>query len=145
MIYKFDTDSTLHAKACLLLYAIYRSREKKTPLTGKQTWTRFHSFVGFSAEMAENVAQFVENLADKARCKSIVPKHLDNFQPRDIGNGEKISVDGIVNLDMSIFQEEDMLELFRNERVLLLTLVRWRIDQEALLKQFKEEEYEEEE
>lgn len=34
MLYQFDTDSLSHAKAALLLYGMYRSRNKNGPLNG---------------------------------------------------------------------------------------------------------------
>lgn len=45
MLYKFNTDSVKHASAALLLYAMYRSRNKNSPLNGLETWDRFNSYI----------------------------------------------------------------------------------------------------
>ena len=45
MLYKFDTESVEHAKCALLLYALYKSRDKNSPLNGVETWERFNTFV----------------------------------------------------------------------------------------------------
>ena len=89
MLYQFDTDSLAHAKAALLLYGMYRSRKKESPLNGLETWDRFQTFVRGACLKASTTAEFVQAFCKKAKIDSVKPRYLSTGEP--VGNENYIS------------------------------------------------------
>lgn len=77
MIYNFDTDDKVTATAALLLYAVYRSRDKKRFKTSPEMWGQIERFVKASAKRATNAPRFLDNLMPKLCCASINPKWVE--------------------------------------------------------------------
>lgn len=81
MLYQFDTESLDHAKAALLLYGMYRSRKKDSPLNGLETWDRFQTFVRGACLKASTTAEFVQAFCKKAKIDSVKPRYLNTGEP----------------------------------------------------------------
>ena len=131
MLYNFDTESIKHAKAALLLYAIYKSRGSNSPLNGLETWDRFNSFVRASCIKSKNTAEFVQNFCKKAGIGSIKPVFLQTEEPVKMQDGELMFFENLKNFRIDVFNDE-LLELFRNETIYLIMLVRERIQREKV-------------
>lgn len=98
MLYQFDTDSLAHAKAALLLYGMYRSRKKESPLNGLETWDRFQTFVRGACLKAGTTAEFVQAFCKKAKIDSVKPRYLSTGEPVVMPDtGELIVSGGFVN------------------------------------------------
>lgn len=69
MLYQFDTESLKHAKAALLLYALYRSRDEKSSLNGLETWDRFGAYIKGACLKSVSTAEFVQNFCAKAKSR----------------------------------------------------------------------------
>lgn len=73
MIYGFDSDSRDAATAALLVYAIYRSRNRKRFRVTPDMWSQIERFVKASAKRATSLPRFIEALKPRMCCESIHP------------------------------------------------------------------------
>lgn len=143
MLYQFDTDSLDHAKAALLLYAMYRSRGLDSPLTGVETWNRFSSFMRGACLKASTTAQFVQEFCRKAKIDSVKPKYLSTGEPVAIAGSEELIVsEGYHDYQLGIIEDNSLLKLFNSEPLYLIMLVRERIQREKLERIDEDEEAE---
>lgn len=132
MVYNFQTDDLKRARAALILYAMYRSRESNSSLNGVDTWPRFSSYVKAACIKSNNMAQFVQEFCRKANVASIKPKYLNTGDPVQMSDGSMIAIDGINNFHMEIVEDDSLLNIISNETVYLGMLVRERIQREKL-------------
>ena len=143
MLYQFDTDSLSHAKAALLLYGMYRSRKKESPLNGLETWDRFQTFVRGACLKATTTAEFVQAFCKKAKIDSVKPRYFSTGDPVLMsGTGELISSAGIEDYRLGILADDSLMSLYNTESLYLIMLVRERIQREKFT---PEVDYEEEE
>lgn len=136
MQYKFDTDSLSHARAALLLYAMYRSRNQNSPLNGLETWERFQSFVRGACLKASTTAEFVQAFCKKAKIDSVKPRYLSTGEPVRMPNtGELIMSPNMEDYRLEILKDNSLLRLFNTESLYLIMLVRERIQREKIYMQ----------
>ncbi len=76
MIYSFDTTKESAATAALLVYAVYRSRDKRKYKITPEMWGQIDRFTKASAKRAENLPQFIDTLMPRLCCPSINPKWM---------------------------------------------------------------------
>lgn len=133
MLYQFNTDDTQRAKAALVLYAMYRSRDKNSPLNGMETWNRCKTFMRAACLRSSTTAEFVTNFCRKAHIQSIKPKYLNTGDPVRIpGTYDLISSSSYKNYATEIIEDNNLLKLYENEPVYIIMLVRERIQREKL-------------
>lgn len=77
MIYNFDTEKNDEATAALIVYAIYRSRDRKRFKVSPEMWGQIDRFVKSSAKRAQTIPQFIDNFMPKMSCASIHPKAME--------------------------------------------------------------------
>ena len=136
MQYKFDTDSLSHARAALLLYAMYRSRNQNSPLNGLETWERLQSFVRGACLKASTTAEFVQAFCKKAKIDSVKPRYLSTGEPVRMPNtGELIMSPNVEDYRLEILKDNSLLRLFNTESLYLIMLVRERIQREKIYMQ----------
>ena len=75
--YGFDTDDRDEATAALLVYAIYRSRDRQRYKVTPDMWSQIERFVKASAKRAENLPQFIERLKPRLMCGTIHPRAME--------------------------------------------------------------------
>lgn len=144
MLYQFDTDSSDHAKAALLLYGMYRSRSQNSPLNGLETWDRFQTFVRGACLKASTTAEFVQVFCKKAKIDSVKPRYLNTGDPVEMPDtGELILSSDVSDYRLGILADNDLLRLYNAESLYLIMLVRERIQREKMT--LMEAEYDEEE
>lgn len=133
MLYKFDTESLDHAKCALLMYALYKSRDKNSPLNGIETWDRFNSFVRGACLKSTNIREFVQNFCRKAKIESIKPYFLttDNLVILP-DTGEVVQSTEWRNYNINLFEDDNLLTIINNEALYIITLVRERIQREKI-------------
>ena len=136
MLYQFDTDSLSHAKAALLLYGMYRSRKKESPLNGLETWDRFQTFVRGACLKATTTAEFVQAFCKKAKIDSVKPRYFST------GTGELISSAGIEDYRLGILADDSLMSLYNTESLYLIMLVRERIQREKFTPEVEDDEEE---
>ena len=133
MLYKFDTESVEHAKCALLMYALYKSRDKSSPLNGVETWDRFNSFIRGACLKSTNMREFVQNFCRKAKVESIKPYFLGTDDLVVLPDtGEVIQSKEWRNYNINIFEDDSLLNIINNETLYIITLVRERIQREKL-------------
>lgn len=132
MYFNFDTDDLKRAKAALLLYAMYRSRDANSPLNGLETWDRFASFLRGACLKSHTVAGFVEAFCRKAKIGSVKPRYLSTGEPVAMPDGSLIQADGIRDYRLGLMEDDSLLPLFAEESMYLIMLVRERIQREKL-------------
>lgn len=77
MIYNFDTDKNDEATAALIVYAIYRSRDRKRFKVSPEMWGQIDRFVKASAKRAQTIPQFIDSFMPKMSCASIHPSAME--------------------------------------------------------------------
>ena len=143
MLYQFDTDSLAHAKAALLLYGMYRSRKKESPLNGLETWDRFQTFVRGACLKASTTAEFVQAFCKKAKIDSVKPRYLSNGEPVVMPDtGELIVSGGLADYRLGIIADDSLLRLYNTESMYLIMLVRERIQREKFAPEVEDDEEE---
>ena len=141
MLYQFDTDSLSHAKAALLLYGMYRSRKKESPLNGLETWDRFQMFVRGACLKASTTAEFVQDFCKKAKIDSVKPRYLSTGEPVVMPDtGELIMGAGMADYRLGILADNDLLRLYNTESMYLIMLVRERIQREKFMPEVEDNE-----
>lgn len=141
MLYQFDTDSLSHAKAALLLYGMYRSRKKESPLNGLETWDRFQTFVRGACLKASTTAEFVQAFCKKAKIDSIKPRYLSTGEPVVMPDtGELIMCAGMGDYRLKVLADNDLLRLYNAESLYLIMLVRERIQREKFVPEEENDE-----
>ena len=131
MHYNFDTESVEHAKAALLLYAMYRSRNKNSSLNGLETWDRFGSYIRGASLKSNTTAEFVQNFCKSAKVDSVMPKYLASPGGLTVlPTGEVIESNRYKDFKLNIIEDNSLLKLFATEGLYLTMLVRDRIQRE---------------
>lgn len=81
MIYQFDvpydTEGKVTATAALLVYAIYRSRDRRQFKVSPEMWGQVERFTKAAAKRARNPWDFIESLKPRLCCPSINPKWVE--------------------------------------------------------------------
>lgn len=132
MYFNFDTDDLTRAKAALLLYAMYRSRDKQSSLNGVETWKRFTAYIRGACLKSSTTAEFVQAFCKKAQVSAIVPKFLDDGQPVLLPSGEMVSAEGVHDYRSAIIADNSLMPVLNRESMYLTLLVRERIQREKL-------------
>lgn len=127
----FDTESIDHARAALLLYAMYKSRQSKSSLNGIETWDRCNSYIKAAICKSSTTGEFVNEFCKKADVGSINPRYLKTDGLVNIGSaGAMIQADGIYNYKLNLYEDKKILELLSKETLYIVMLVRERIQRE---------------
>lgn len=126
----FSTESLEHAKCALLLYAMYRSREKNSSLNGMETWDRCRNFIRGAVLKSETVGGFVNEFCKKAGVLSIKPIYLGSGGLVKIDEGTLIEAEGVYDYHIQIFADKELLKLFEKESQYIIMLVREKIQRE---------------
>lgn len=77
MRYGFDTDHDHEAIAALLVYAIYRSRDRRRFKVTPDIWGQIERFTKASAKRATTIPRFIEALKPKLLCATIHPRAME--------------------------------------------------------------------
>ena len=96
MIYGFDTDDPNAATGALMVYAIYRSRNRRRYKPTPGMWGQIERFAKASAKRAQSLPAFIEALKPRLMCETIDPRAM------------KIGVAGVIPLAL----DESTGELF---------------------------------
>lgn len=75
-VYGFDCDDPDEAVAALLVYAIYRSRDRRRYKVTPTMWSQIEGFVKASAKRATTIPLFIESLKPRLMCGTISPQAM---------------------------------------------------------------------
>ncbi len=133
MLFKFNTESELRAKAALLLYAAYRSRGQNSSLNGLETWTRFSAYVRGACLKSENTAEFITNFCKMSGVGSIQPRYLEtNGGLIKLPDGTLVQSESIKEFQTGIFEDDRLMNVYENEGQIIIMLIRERIQREKM-------------
>jgi len=97
-IYGFDTTDEVAATAALLLYVVYRSRDKQRFAVTPDMWGRIERFLKDSAKRAQSIPELLEALK--------APRHLNapSLHPRhmEVGLAGEVPLVPVHNADGSL-------------------------------------------
>lgn len=145
-IYGFDTESTEHATAALLVYAVYRSRDIKRFKVSVDMWSQIERFTKASAKRAKTLSLFLESFKPKLCCESIKSKWMDVGLRNDLSllikKDDSDQIDSIVEvagkdeqrafLTLILREANDkvVIEKLYKETTYVIMLVRERLERE---------------
>lgn len=133
MLYNFDTSDAGRARAALLIYALFKSRDAGSPLNGLETWTRAESFCKAGCLKSSNTAEFVTRFKEMAKIPSIKPYYLTGSDGLvQMPDGSVIQSDKIRDYKMDIFEDDSIRETIEREYPIIVMLVRERIQREKM-------------
>ena len=133
MQYGFDTENLERAKAALILYAAYKSRNKNSSMNGVDTWTRFTAYVRGACLKSTNTAEFISKFCKMGGIDSIKPCYLSTDDGLVVmPDGSLIQSENVKDYKVSLFEDDSLMTIFENEGMLLQMLVRARIQREKL-------------
>lgn len=143
MLYNFDTTEINRAKAALLLYAMFKSRDANSPLNGMETWSRAESFCKAACLKSSTTGEFVTRFKEMAKIPSIKPYYLTDVSKMvEMPDGSIIQSDGVRDYRLEIFEDDGIRTTIEKEYPIIVMLVRERIQREKLM-HTEEEEYDE--
>lgn len=133
MQYGFDTENLERAKAALILYAAYKSRNKNSSMNGVDTWTRFTAYIRGACLKSTNTAEFISKFCRMGGIDSIKPFYLSTDDGLVVmPDGSLIQSENVKDYKVSLFEDDSLMNIFENEGMLLQMLVRARIQREKL-------------
>lgn len=74
MLFGFDTKDEIIASGALLVYAVYRSRNKNRGPSGTDMWGQIERFARASAKRADSVGDFIAAFKRRMACETINPR-----------------------------------------------------------------------
>lgn len=146
MQHNFITEDITKARAALLIYAIFKSRDKNSPLSGVETWNRTESFCKGACLKSSTTSEFVTKFKEMAKVGAIKPTYLsdkiDGKNYVEMPDGSIIAGDGVKDYQIGILEDNSIRDVIEREYPLIVMLVRERIQREKML---GENDYEENE
>lgn len=151
MIYGFDTDDRHVATAALMLYAVWRSRDKKRFKVTPEVWGQIERFTKAAAKRSINVARWLDGFKPRVCCDTISPQwmatglrgRIEVVPIRDGANGiagyaqfptpegqREFMAEAIKRVD-----ERHVVDLLYRETAWIVLLVRDRLEREKPVEQ----------
>lgn len=141
MLFNFNTDEMRFARAALVLYALYKSRDTNSPMNGMETWNRVESYCVGACKKSRTTSEFVTKFKELGRVGAIKPRYLS-----EQGVGMTILPDGSVvesanirNYHTELFEDSEIRKTIENDYPLITMLVRERIQREKYMLEEEEE------
>lgn len=76
MLYGFDCPDRESATAALIVYAVWRSRDRARFRIDPDVWARVERFVKSAAKRSTTIPRFIEVLKPRLACGSLAPKAM---------------------------------------------------------------------
>ena len=140
MLLGFQTENELKAKAAMLVYVIYRSRDMKKGPQGLDMWAQIERFAKASAKRADGIDDFVDAFKRKMACGTINPYWLRNdvtaANAMITERGEIMTLGGEKSraFGTEIFEDEkqgrEIVDTIYNKTQNIILLVRDRLERE---------------
>lgn len=149
MLLGFQTENEVKARAALLVYVIYRSRDKGKGPKGLDMWAQTERFAKASAKRADGIDEFVDSFKRRMGCGTINPYWLRNdvaaVNARMTDSGELIVLGGENSraFGTDIFEDEkqgrEVVECIYTKTQNVILLVRDRLEREKPFEKKMEE------
>lgn len=142
MIYNFDTDDQAAATAALLVYAIYRSRDRRRYKVTPDMWAQIERFAKAAAKRAATLPAWMEAFKPRVACPTIHPRWMEvgmkGFLPITNSAGHAEFIQGADQREYltgplnAVDHKETLNRLYR-ETAWVILLVRDRLEREKPL------------
>ena len=140
MYYNFDTEDHGQAVAALLVYAVYRSRDKKRFKISLDMWGQLERATKGVAKRARDLGEFIEKLKPKLMCPTIqprwaktIPDGMVTMRVLEDGSVAELQDQGRRQFLTDVLQEVDhkeVLEILYRKTAIVILLVRDRLERE---------------
>ena len=142
MYYNFNTESVDRARAALLLYALYKSRDSNSPLNGLETWNRAESACVGACKKSTTTPEFVTKFKELAKVGSIKPRYLSSGETglQMMPDGTVIESGAVKEYHTDIMEDDQVRSTIEKEYPIIVLLVRERIQREKDMMEESENE-----
>lgn len=137
MIFNFDTTDNNYALASLLVYAIYRSRDKKRFKVTPEMWGQIQRFIKASAKRAKTLPEFMDKFQKYMSCPSLNPQWLEvGIQGRTFLQSGSSFIDMphqgrcFLTEVLGGADDKEVIKVLKNETQFTVLLVRDRLEKE---------------
>jgi hypothetical protein len=140
MYYNFDINDHESAVAALLVYAIYRSRDKKRFKISLDMWGQIERSCKGAAKRATDLGEFIEKLKPKLMCQTIhprwaktIPDGMVTMKILEDGSIAELQDQGRRQFMTDVLQEVDhkaVLDILQRKTAIVILLVRDRLERE---------------
>ena len=150
MLLGFNTENEVKAKAAMLVYVIYKSRDVKRGPSGLDMWGQIERFAKAAAKRSEGIDDFVNSFKRKMACSTINPYWMRNdisaTNAAVLKDGSIMSFGGDLRaFGLEIFDDEEngkaVVDCIYSKTQIIILLVRDRLERE---KMFAQEDIEDE-
>lgn len=148
MLFGFNTKNEVKAKAAMIIYVVYKSRDVKKSPSGLDMWGQIERFAKAAAKRSEGIDEFLNSFKRKMACSTINPYWMRNDIPSTnatiLKDGSIMSFDEDLRVfGLEIFDDEEngkeIVDCIYNKTQIIILLVRDRLERE---KTFAQEEKE---
>ena len=141
MLFNFNTDEMRFARAALVLYALYKSRNTNSPMNGMETWNRVESYCVGACKKSRTTSEFVTKFKELGRVGAIKPRYLSE---QGVGmtilpGGSVVESANILNYHTALIEDNEIRKPLENDYPLITMLVRERIQREKYMLEEEEE------
>lgn len=144
MLLGFNTENEVKAKAAMIIYVIYKSRDAKRGPHGLDMWGQIERFAKAAAKRSNGIDDFINSFKMKMACSTINPYWMRNDVPA--ANATVLKDGSIMSFDrdqrafgLEIFDDEEngreIMDCIYNKTQIIILLVRERLEREEMLKQ----------
>ena len=144
MLLGFNTENEIKAKAAMLVYVIYKSRDAKRGPSGLDMWGQIERFAKAAAKRSEGIDDFVNSFKRKIACSTINPYWMRNdisaTNAAVLKDGSIMSFVGDLRVfGLEIFDDEangkEIVECLYSKTQIVILLVRDRLEREKVFAQ----------
>lgn len=146
MLLKFQTKDMTSAKAAMLVYAIYRSRDKKRGPSGVDMWGQVERFTRSAAMLSADVGEFVGMFKRKMACDTINPRWMETDALPEPNEWGEIIVKGDRRqfmpdiMECGAEEQADIVDRLYRQTSKIILLVRARLEDEKPIEMDLEKE-----
>lgn len=142
MLFGFDTEDERIAAGALLIYVVYRSRNKNRGPSGLDMWGQIERFARASAKRAETLGDFVSAFKRRMACDTINPYwcntgivagktvRTDTGEIMVFGDNESHRDFLVEIMERELEKQNEIIEMLYDQTQRIILLVRDRLERE---------------
>lgn len=144
MLLGFNTENEIKAKAAMLIYVVYKSRDPKRGPSGLDMWGQIERFAKAAAKRSEGIDEFINSFKRKMACSTINPywfrNDISETNVAVLKNGTIMSFGKDLRaFGLEIFDDEEngksVVDCIYSKTQIVILLVRDRLEREKMFAQ----------
>lgn len=141
MLLGFNTENEVKAKAAMLVYVIYKSRDAKRGPSGLDIWGQIERFAKAAAKRSAGIDDFINSFKRKMACSTINPYWMRNdvsaANAAVLKDGSIMSFgEDLRAFGLEIFDDEEngkeIVDCIYGKTQIIVLLVRDRLEREKI-------------